>query len=214
MRVFALVSVLAALAATGCRQDDVQPDHQAEWRDVLKQKQAAAAPDAPVQRKQVYADSLRAFVQKHPDHGRAREVWQRMQLQFAEELVDRGRHQDAIRIYRAVLSHDPANDHARRGLALSADRLAVTREKLLAIQRGMSQREVANLLGKPMPGWTVENRRREATIEAWYYRTPPGGVAAVYFRDGRVFAAEEESHTLRGSLRSVPSPRVAGRGPG
>lgn len=202
MRVFALVSLVVAIAAGGCREREVQPDHQAEWRGVLEQKQAAAGPNAPVEHKQVYADSVRAFVIKHPNHGRAREVWQRMQLEFADELAHLGRHQDAIRIYRAVLVHDPVNEDARRGLALAADRLAVSREKLQLIEKGMSHRQVANILGRPVPGWTVENRRREATIEAWYYRTREGGVAAVYFRRGKVFAAEEASNALRGRLGS------------
>jgi hypothetical protein len=202
MRVFALVAALLAIAAAGCGAAEPQPDHQAEWRGVLEQKKAAAAPDAPAGQKQVYADSVRAFVQKHPDHGRAREVWQSMQLEFAGELAQLGRNQDAIRVYRAVLSHDPTNDEARRGLALSADRLAVSREKLLEIRKGMSHRQVAGILGKPIPGWTVEKRRAAATIDAWYYRTRGGGVAAVYFREGKVFAAEESSNAVRGRLGS------------
>lgn len=202
MRVFALVAALGALVAGGCGGGTATPDHQAEWRDVLKQKRAAVAPDAPPEQKQVYADSVRAFVEKHPDHGRAREVWQAMQIEFADDLAEAGRHQDAIRFYRAVLSHDPVNERARRGLALSADRLAITREKLLEVRKGMSRREVAGVLGKPQPGWTAENRRREATIEAWYYPTRTGGVAAVHFRDGKVFAAEESSDAQRGRLGS------------
>ena len=202
MRRFALVSVLPILVFAACGGGEAQPDHQAEWRQVLDHKEAANKPGAPAEQKQVYADSVRAFVHKHPDHGRAREVWQRMQLEFAGELAERGRHQDAIRIYRSILSHDPNNEAARSGLALSADRLAVTREKLLTIAKGMSQREVAKILGKPMPGWEREKRRREATVEAWYYRTPGGGVAAVYFREGKVFAAEEASNELRGRLGS------------
>ena len=197
MRVFGLVALLILAA---CGGGSAQPDHQAEWRDVLEHKRAATAPDAAPEHKQVYADSVRAFVVKHPDHGRAREVWQAMQLEFADELAQLGRNQDAIRIYRAVLSHDPTNDHARSGLAIAASRLAVSREKLLQVHKGMSHREVAKILGKPIPGWTVEKNRREATIDAWYYRTREGGVAAVYFRDGKVFAAEESSHALRGRL--------------
>lgn len=66
----------------------------------------------------------------------------------------------------------------------------------------MSQREVAGLLGRPMPGWSAKNERSEATIEAWYYRTRGGGVAAVYFREGKVFAAEETSNAKLGKLGS------------
>lgn len=192
--------MMIAIAAGGCRGGDAQPDHQAEWRGVLEKKPAAVAKDAPPEQKQVYADSVAAFVQKHPNHGRAREVWERMQLEFADELAERGRYQDAIRMYRSVLIHHPANEHARRGLALSADRMAVNRAKLMSIEKGMSHRQVANILGKPVPGWTRENGRRD--IEAWYYRTREGGVAAVYFRRGKVFAAEEASNALIGRLGS------------
>jgi len=45
-------------------------------------------------------------------------------------------------------------------------------------------------------------RRPEATFDAWYYRTTSGGVAAVYFRDGIVFAAEESSHVRISRLGS------------
>jgi len=206
MRVFPVVSLLAALVAalavTACGGRNAQADHQSEWHDVLKQKQAAHAPDAKPEQKQIYADSVRAFVQKHPNHGRAREVWQRMQLEFADDLSALGRNQDAIRVYRSVLAHDPVNDHARRGLATAAATLAVTHDKLLAVEKGMSHREVAKLLGKPMPGWTVEKERASVTIEAWYYRTRGGGIAAVYFREGKVFAAEEASDALHGRLGS------------
>ena len=194
MRVFALVSLLAAMVLVGCNQAADQPDHQSEWRDVLSRKEAAAKPGASPQQKQVYADSVRAFVQKHPTHGRGREVWQRIQLEFADDLCALGRYQDAVHFYRAVLAHNEESEHARRGLAEAMANLAVTREKLLLIEKGMSKREVASLIGRPLPGWTESRQRSVATIESWYYRTRDGGVAGIYFRDGRVFAAEESSH--------------------
>ena len=202
MRVFPIVSAGLLILAAACGGRDAQPDPTAEWRDVLQHKHAAVAADAQPQHKQAYADSVRAFVERHPDHGRAREVWQRLQLEFADDLASIGRHQDAIRFYRAVLGNDPMNDHARRGLAVAVERLAVSRERLLALEKGMSEREVASLLGQPIPGWTAKNRRPEATFEAWYYQTRGGGVAAVYFRDGKVFAAEESSHAKLGRLGS------------
>ena len=202
MRFSTVPATLLLLCAAACADQGTQPDHQAEWRDVLRHKKAAAAPDARPEQKQVYADSVRAFVAKHPDHGRAREVWQRLQLEFADDLAAMGRHQDSIRFYRAVLAHDPANEQASRGLAMAVERLAVSREKLLTLEKGMSHREVASILGKPMPGWSAKNERPEATFEAWYYRTRDGGVAGVYFRDGKVFAAEETSHAKLGRLSS------------
>jgi hypothetical protein len=151
MRVSPFPAMLLVMLASACgRQSPI--DHQSEWRDVLKHKRAAVGPDASPDHKQVYADSVRAFVVKHPNHGRAVEVWQRLQLEFADELAGAGRYQDAIRIYRSVLTHHPENDHARSGLAVAAARLAVSREGLLALRKGMSHRQVAGLLGKPIPG--------------------------------------------------------------
>lgn len=201
MRSYPLVTVFLIVFAA-CADRAPQSDHQAEWRDVLERKRAAVSPDAKPEHKQVYADSVRAFVEKHPDHGRAREVWQRLQLEFADDLAAVGRHQDAIRFYRAVLQHDPSNEDASRGLAAAVSSLAVSREKLLTLEKGMSQREVAAILGKPIPGWSVRNERPEATFEAWYYRTRGGSVAGVYFRDGKVFAAEESSDAKLGRLGS------------
>src|SRR5207248_4335028 len=155
--------------------------------------QAATGPHAPAQAKQVYADTLGAFVQSHPTHSRAREVYQHIQLDFANELASLGRHQDAILIYRSVLAHDPKNVAALQGLADAVDRLAVSHEKLAALEKGMSQRDVTRLLGKPIPGWQLRNERPDSTIESWYYRRTAGGVAGVYFRDGILFAAEENS---------------------
>jgi len=169
-------------------------DNAAEWRVVLERKKAADTPTATTRDKQLYADTLAAFVDKNPTHSRAREVYQRIQLDFAKDLGAIGRYQDAIRIYRAVLTHDPVNKTAEQGINDAIERLAVSRAKLLTLERGMSQHHVAKLLGKPIPGWTVTNDRRDATIECWYYRTMEGGVAGVYFRDGELFAAEEKSH--------------------
>ena len=190
MRRFLLLLVLAASACGG--QQDAS-DHASDWRRVLHHKQAAAANNASADQKQVYADSLGAFVQQHPGHGRARQVYQRVQLDFAAELSLLGRHQDAIRFYRAVLAQDPRNEAALRGFESEADRLAVSREKLLKLQKGMTQHEVAGILGKPIPGWSQRTERRDSVVDAWYYRRTDGNVAGVYFRDGQLFAAEENS---------------------
>lgn len=192
MRTLGIVFV-SAIALLRCSGEAAQSDHQAEWRDVLRHKKAAVSPQATPQARQVYADALSSFIHRHPGHSRARLVYDRVQLEFADDLSALGRYQDAIRFYRAVLASEPQNDAARRGLVAAVDRLAVTREKLLTIEVGMSKRQVSSALGKPIPGWTLTKPRPTATIDAWYYRTHDGGVAAIYFRDGRVFAAEEKS---------------------
>lgn len=184
--------VLLPLLALACSSDD-SSDNSREWLHVLGHKKAAVAPNATPQQKQVYADSLGAFVQKHPTHSRAREVYMRIQIDFANELVALGRYQDSVRFYRAVLQHDPANADAQRGLANAVAHLTVSRDKLLQLEKGMSQRQVAHVLGKPIPGWTARVERRDSTVEAWYYRKINGGLAAVYFRDGELLVAEENS---------------------
>ena len=189
--VIAALALTAALAA--CHGSD-QLDSASEWQHVLHWKKAAAAPNASPGAKQVYADTVAAFVQKNPSHGRGREVYHRLQLEFGEDLAAIGRYQDAIRFYRAVLNADPANVRAKHDIMAAVDRLAVSRAKLLKLEKGMSQRQVAQVLGKPIPGWTARNQRRDALMEAWYYRKTDGGVAGVYFRDGELFAAEENSH--------------------
>lgn len=186
------------LSAAACRQQVQEPDHQAEWRHVLEQKRLAVANEASAMHKQAYADSLVAFVRRHPDHSRAREVYHRVQLEFADELMALGRYRDAIRFYRSVLTHDETNEDARRSMAGAAERLAVAHDRLEQLEKGMSRREVVGLLGRPIPGWSVQRTRRGSSVEAWYYRTTTGGIAGVYFRDGEVFAAEANSDSPLG----------------
>lgn len=194
MRASAITSILFLAFFAACSRDDDHTAARADWLDVLERKRAAAGAGASSEAKQAYADSLAAFVRKHPRHGRGREVYQRIQLDFARELAERGRHSDAVRFYRAVLTHSPGNDEAARGLQQAVDALSVTRAELLQLRKGMTKKQVARLLGKPMPGWQVKVERRSADVESWYYRTTDGGVAGVYFREGKLFAAEEDSH--------------------
>lgn len=190
-RSLVIVVLLVTLAACGGSD---RPDSASEWQRVLHWKKAAAAPNAPAGAKQVYADTVAAFAQQNPAHSRGQEVYHRLQLEFGEDLAAMGRHQDAIRFYRAVLAADPANVRAQHDITVAVDNLAVSKAKLLKLEKGMSQHQVAQILGKPIPGWTARNQRRDALMEAWYYRKTGGGVAGVYFRDGELFAAEENSH--------------------
>jgi tetratricopeptide (TPR) repeat protein len=192
VRLRRIAPLLAILIASCSRTKTV--DTADEWVSVLHRKKAAISAEATPRQKQAYADSLAAFVARYPTHARAREVYHHIQLDFASELSSLGRYQDAIRFYRAVLAEDPKNQAASNGLKIALDRLTVSRGKLLALEKGMTQREVAKLLGKPIPGWTARTERPDCTIEAWYYRTSDSGVAGVYFRDGTLFAAEANSH--------------------
>src|SRR5512141_125306 len=117
----ALVALVLVAACSG----DQSADPQGDWLHVLSRKKAAVAPDATPQAKQVYADSLAAFLAKHPRHSRARDVYHRVQLEFARELAAHGRYADAIGFYRAVLDDDPDNQTARKGVQDAAERMAV-----------------------------------------------------------------------------------------
>ena len=197
--------VVLAIAGAACAADST-PDNSPEWRSVLGRKRAAIARSATERQKQVYADALAGFVTRYPSHSRARDVYRRVQLDFARELASLGRYQDAIRFYRAVLAGDPFNAEALHGLSAAADRLMVSRQKLLELEKGMSQREVSRLLGSPIPGWTLRTQRPECTIEAWYYRTNDRGVAGLYFRNGVLFGAEQNSHAKLAPLTQPVAP--------
>jgi hypothetical protein len=186
------LSLVAIIALAACSSDQ-SSDPQSDWVHVLSHKKAAIVSDAPTDARQVYADALHAFVMKYPGHTRARHVYQRVQLEFARELSVHGRYADAIGFYRAVLNQDPFNKEAMDGLSKAADRMAVSRQKLLALEKGMSPSDVAGLLGKPMPGWKLRTHHHDTDLESWYYRTTDGGIAGVYFRDGELLAAEEKS---------------------
>ena len=187
------IAPLLAIVVVSCGRTH-SVDISGEWVRVLHQKKAALSSRATPRQKQAYADSLAAFVTRYPTHARAREVYHHIQLDFASELSSLGRYQDAIRFYRAVLADDPKNQQALNGLKIALDRLTVSRDKLLLLEKGMSQHDVARLLGKPIPGWSARTERPDCTIDAWYYRTSDRGVAGVYFRDGTLFAAEANSH--------------------
>ncbi len=201
MRIWPVVFSGLLVLTVGCRASD-EVQHQTEWRDVMSRKQIASVPNAPLEARQAYADALSSFVTRHPDHGRAREVYRRIQVEFADELSAMGRYQEAIRVYHAVLAHDPANALAARGLSQAVANLTVTPAKLAQLERGMSRREVSQVLGKPLPGWNAARDRGETEMEAWYYRTAVGGVAGIYFRDGKLFAAEENSQERLGRWKS------------
>jgi hypothetical protein len=201
MRKALLILALTVMAAR-CAQKATSSAAD-DWRQVLSQKKAALR-TGNLADKQVYAASVAAFVNGHPTHGRAREVYRRIQLEFARDLSSIGRYQDAIRVYRNVLSHDSSDPEARAGIVSTIDRLSVSHEKLSRLALGMTRKQVEAILGKPAPGWTATLRQGDDVTEAWYYRRSDGGVASVHFNDGRLFAADEKSEA-----RLVPLTRSA-----
>jgi hypothetical protein len=193
-----IATALCAAALLGCRQS-VDSESQDGWLAVLGHKRQAAKSNSPAAR-QIYADAVSAFARTHPRHSRAREVLMRIQLDFARDLAVIGRYQDAIYFCRAVLQQDPENAEATRLINLAVDRLAVSHEKLLLLRKGMTQSEVASILGKPIPGWTVSIAREGSITDSWYYRRRDGGLAGVHFINGSLFAADERSEARLAQL--------------
>ncbi|MGH9459153.1 MAG: tetratricopeptide repeat protein [Thermoanaerobaculia bacterium] len=180
------------LAAGGCSHEPMAEDLAAEWAGVLDAKRAWKDAGGDVEARQRYVETLRAFVDRHPGHARAREVYEKVELDFAERLASRGDYDGAIRYYRSVLETNPRNVAARDGLAEAERKRFVSAEAVRALEKGMSAEQVAQRLGRPFPGWSRRLVRGPHVTESWYYRRADGGLAAVFFRDGRLFAAELE----------------------
>jgi tetratricopeptide (TPR) repeat protein len=184
--------LLGFLAYAGCSPGVLDDPVSAQWRDVLaakKEWRRAAAGDRLVAH-QRYVAALTTFVRQHPDHARARAVYEDAELEFARELARRGEYDRAATYYRSVLRTNPALEEARGELQAAERRRFVTPQELAALRLGMTREEVRERLGHPLPGWSRTLRRGESVIDSWYFRRREGGAAAVFFRNGKLFAAE------------------------
>src|SRR5512140_2487610 len=135
-----LVSTLALLPLA-CSRPAPDGDEQIRWRAILDMKRQLTGPHAPggPDVRQQYADALAAFVKRYPQHGRAAQVYQRLELDFARQLADQGRFEEAIHHYRSILALDAACHEAGIGLADAANRMTVTRSELKTVAKGMSR---------------------------------------------------------------------------
>lgn len=187
-----LLLLAVLLAGAGCAPGTLDDPVAAAWREVLSAKKEwqRAAPEGRLAAQQAYVDLLTAFVRRHPEHPRARVVYEEAELEFARQLALRGEYDRAAVYYRSVLRTNPLRDEARAELRIAEGRRFVTPETLAALRIGMSPDEVRESLGAPLPGWSRSMRRGETVIDSWYYRRQGGGVAGVFFRNGRLFAAE------------------------
>lgn len=187
-----LLALAAFLAAAACVPGAGGDPVAAEWREVLatKKEWQRAPATGRLAAHQAYVDALTAFVRRHPEHPRARAVYEETELEFARELARRGLYDQAALYYRSVLRTNPDHADARAELRVAERKRFVTPEALSALRVGMAPDEVREVLGQPLPGWSRSMRRGDSAIDSWYYRRRDGGVAGVYFRNGRLFAAE------------------------
>ncbi|HSN69281.1 MAG TPA: hypothetical protein VLV48_08555 [Thermoanaerobaculia bacterium] len=182
----------AFLAMSGCSPGALDDPVAAEWRSVMAaKKEWRQAPGGErLRAHQAYIDRLAAFVRSHPDHARARAVYEEAELEFARLLASRGEYDRAIEYYASALRSNPGLEEARSELRAAEARRFVTQQALAGLRAGMSRAEVLERLGHPLPGWSRSMRRGDSVVDSWYYRRPDGGVAGVFFKNGRLFAAE------------------------
>ena len=189
MRRFAAAAALIVSFA-GCPQ---QPDEELDgWHQVLARKKAVSRASATdlIEAKQNYVDALRDFCRNFPNHARARVAYREAELQFARELYSDGRYADAARFFESVLRDDPRDASVKRELVATIEKKFVSREGLAELRKGMRPQEVAERIGRPLPGWEQSVQKGPATILGWYYPRGDGGIGGVYFLDGHLFAAE------------------------
>lgn len=177
---------------TACGPAGFEDQIHREWRAVLElKKKAESAPEAErAIARQAWAAALFEFANRYPEHARAHDAYKELELDFARLMASRGRYEEAIRYYQAVLQEDAGHEQARAELALAERRRFVTADAVAALRRGMSKDDVSERIGVPAPGWSRRLERDGTTIDSWYYPRSDGGVAGVFFRNGALFAAE------------------------
>lgn len=212
-----IAGVLFVFFAGGHAQPDNGAPDSLQWGEVLMKKEqwsravAARASNATAKR-QEWADAVALFAEAHPEHVQARATQEQLVLEYARELATAGRYAEAAAVYQSLVARRPADAALKAELAGIRERQTVTREELRKVVSGQSRLEVQRELGVPPPGWT----RASGGSEAWYYPRPDGGVAAIFFADGKVFAVEYESAASRGErneLRSAAAQPPAAKTP-
>jgi hypothetical protein len=191
----ASVVVVSILLLSRCspaaEEDDLQQQH---WLAVLRLKRSAGSVSrsAGIYTRQLYADALAQFVTRFPTHGRARVVYRSVELEFARQLCALGRYREAVPYYRHLIDTAPssASVELRSELETALQRESVTAEKISTIKLRMSEDDVTAILGRPHPEWVKRVEKGSRRTECWYYPARGGGVAAVFFSGGRVYATD------------------------
>jgi len=100
---------------------------------------------------------------------------------IAKEFIDQsGDYRKAIDIYNASLQIDPNNADLKAALADAQVRRYMTSDRFAQIQKGMTEQQVVNLIGRPY----YRNVRDypEKKVTAWFYpKNEDGEAAGVFF---------------------------------
>lgn len=102
---------------------------------------------------------------------------------IAKEHIEKGGdYRRAIDIYNQAMVVDPDNPELQAALASAEENRYLSQEKFSQVQKGMTERQVRELLGQP----NLRNMRDypERKVKAWFYPTTEAGDAAgVWFRE-------------------------------
>lgn len=188
MRTLTSIALALLLLGTACVKRS--PAQLVLWRDVRELQRKAEADPTALDARQRYVDALSNFVRAYPADEEASALYGKEELAYARELVRRGRHGAAIPYYEDFLSRDPENASVHEELNQARAQATIARDRFDDLRKGMSSEEVAELLGKPRPGWTHTLTKGKSTYETWYYRKADGGTASVGFVDGKAWVAE------------------------
>jgi len=188
MRTSAAIVLALLLLAAGCVKRS--PAQLVLWRDVRELQHKAEADPGSLEARQRYVDALSNFVRAYPKDEEASALYGREELAYARELVRRGRHGAAIPYFEDFLSRDTENAAVHEELNQARAQATIARDRFDDLRKGMSPDEVAELLGKPRPGWTHTLTKGKSTYDTWYYRKADGGTASVGFVDGKAWVAE------------------------
>lgn len=99
-----------------------------------------------------------------------------------EYIVKGGNYGRAIDIYNSALLVDPDNEELQAALAEAQAKRYMSEERFAAVDDGMTEQEVRDLLGTPFHA-NVRNFPDDGVM-AWFYPVDPqGSAAAVWFRE-------------------------------
>lgn len=124
-------------------------------------------------------DSERTPVQQQAFNLKAQE-----DILVAQEYIDKGgEYQKAIGIYESSLVYDPNSGLLLEAKARAEELQYMTEERFAQVKKGMTQKEVRDLLGTPKASNIREYEDRG--VIGWYYPKPNHEAAAIFFQENK-----------------------------
>ena len=134
-----------------------------------------------------YMDKLREYHARTGDP-RAVPILVQEKIMIGDQYMDLlSRDDSAIEAYRGALAVDPANEEARRRIAIAENRRYVSMNAFAAVKGGMREDEVRRIIGLPREDWIKQVIQNSRVYSVWIYPRADGGASAIYFDNGTVY---------------------------